>query len=106
MDRKGRSLSETVWTRMDRKAGAIIERTMRQLRHRVSTWVVLGVGALLMALLLTFYVDSVRESFEPIDNDGDSVDHAGDGYPMGQERKYGTPDWDSDSYPGASVFVP
>ena len=75
MDRKGRSLSETVWTRMDRKAGAIIELTMRQLRHRVSTWVVLGVGALLMALLLTFYVDSVRESFEPIDNDGDSVDN-------------------------------
>ena len=106
MDSKGRSLSETVWTRMDRKAGAIIELTMRQLRHRVSTWVVLGVGALLMALHLTFYVDSVRESFEPIDNDGDSVDNDGDGYPMGQERKYGTPDWDSDSYPGASVFIP
>ena len=106
MDSKGRSLSETVWTRMDRKAGAIIELTMRQLRHRVSTWVVLGVGALLMALLLTFYVDSVRESFEPIDNDGDSVDNDGDGYPMGQERKYGTPDWDSDFYPGSSVFIP
>ena len=106
MDRKGRSLSETVWTRMDRKAGAIIELTMRQLRHRVSTWVVLGVGALLMALLLTFYVDSVRETFEPIDNDGDSEDNDGDGYPMGQERKYGHPDWDSDLYPGASVFVP
>ncbi|MAS17637.1 MAG: hypothetical protein CMA36_04470, partial [Euryarchaeota archaeon] len=106
MDSKGRSLSETVWTRMDRKAGAIIELTMRQLRHRVSTWVVLGVGALLMALLLTFYVDSVRESFEPIDNDGDSVDNDGDGYPMGQERKYGTPDWDSDLYPGSSVFIP
>jgi len=106
MDSKGRSLSETVWTRMDRKAGAIIELTMRQLRHRVSTWVVLGVGALLMALLLTFYVDSVRETFEPIDNDGDSEDNDGDGYPMGQERKWGTPDWDSDLYPGASVFVP
>ena len=106
MDRKGKSLSETVWTRMDRKAGAIIELTMRQLRHRVSTWVVLGVGALLMALLLTFYVDSVRESFEPIDNDGDSEDNDGDGYPMGQERKYGTPDYDPDVFPGASVFVP
>jgi len=106
MDRKGKSLSETVWTRMDRKAGAIIELTMRQLRHRVSTWVVLGVGALLMALLLTFYVDSVRESFEPIDNDGDSEDNDGDGYPMGQERKYGTPDYDPDLFPGASVFVP
>ena len=105
MDSKGRSLSETVWTRMDRKAGAIIELTMRQLRHRVSTWVVLGVGVLLMALLLIFYIDSVREDFEPIDNDGDSVDRDGDGYPMGQERKYGTPDWDSGLYPGASVFI-
>ena len=105
MDEKGRSLSETVWTRMDRKAGAIIELTMRQLRHRVSTWVVLGVGVLLMALLLIFYIDSVREDFEPIDNDGDSVDRDGDGYPMGQERKYGTPDWDSGLYPGASVFI-
>jgi len=106
MDRKGRELSETVWTRMDRKAAAIIELTMRQLRHRISTWVVLGVGVLLMVLLLAFYVDSVRESFDPIDNDGDSFDEDGDGYPMGQERKYGTPDWDAEQYPGASVFVP
>ncbi|SVA03656.1 uncharacterized protein METZ01_LOCUS56510, partial [marine metagenome] len=37
-----------------------VELTVRQLRHRVSTWVVLGVGALLMVLLLAFYVDSVR----------------------------------------------
>ena len=66
MDKKGMGLSETVWTRLDRKAGAIIELTMRQLRHRISTWVVLGVGALLMVLLLSFYVDSVRESFEPV----------------------------------------
>ena len=49
MDKKGLDLSETVWTRLDRKAGAIVELTMRQLRHRISTWVVLGVGALLMA---------------------------------------------------------
>ena len=75
MDKKGLGLSETVWTRLDRKAGAIIELTMRQLRHWISSWVVLGVGALLMVLLLSFYVDSVRESFEPIDNDGDSEDN-------------------------------
>ena len=106
MDKKGLALSETVWTRLDRKAGAIVELTMRQLRHRISTWVVLGVGALLMVLLLSFYVDSVRESFEPIDNDGDSEDNDGDGYPMGQERKYGTPDWDSNVFPGASIFLP
>ena len=46
MDKKGLDLSDTVWTRLDRKAGAIVELTMRQLRHRISTWVVLGVGAL------------------------------------------------------------
>ena len=106
IDKKGLDLSETVWTRLDRKAGAIVELTMRQLRHRISTWVVLGVGALLMALLLSFYVDSVRESFEPIDNDGDSEDNDGDVYPMGQERKYGTPDWDPSVFPGASIFIP
>ncbi|MEC7708746.1 MAG: hypothetical protein VYA39_03360, partial [Candidatus Thermoplasmatota archaeon] len=105
MDEKGMALSETVWTRLDRKAGAIVELTVRQLRHRISTWVVLGVGALLMVLLLAFYVDSVRETFEPIDNDGDSIDYDGDGYPMGQERIYGTPDWDQNQYPGASQFV-
>ncbi|MBF92765.1 MAG: hypothetical protein CMB78_03210 [Euryarchaeota archaeon] len=105
MDEKGMALSETVWTRLDRKAGAIVELTVRQLRHRISTWVVLGVGALLMVLLLAFYVDSVRETFEPIDNDGDSIDYDGDGYPMGQERIYGTPDWDQNQYPGSSQFV-
>ena len=92
MDERGLDLADTVWTRLDRKAGAIIELTIRQLRHRVSTWVVLGSGVLMMALLLAFYVDAVRETFEPIDNDGDSVDRDGDGNPLGQERKYGTDD--------------
>ena len=105
MEKKGRELSVTVWTRLDRKAGAIVELTIRQLSHRISTWVVLGVGVLLMALLMTFYIDGVRESFEPIDNDGDSEDYDGDGYPLGQERKYGTPDWDPQVYPGSSQFV-
>ena len=54
MDEKGKSLAQSVWTRMDRKAGAITELTIRQLRHRVSTWVVLSVGVLVMALLLAF----------------------------------------------------
>ena len=94
MDVKGRALSETVWTRLDRKAGAITELTIRQLRHRMSTWVVLIVGALVMALLLAFYVDAIRDDFEPVDNDGDSVDWDNDGYPQGQENKYGTSDWD------------
>ena len=43
MDRKGLDLADTVWTKLDRKAGAIVELTVRQLRHRASTWVVLGV---------------------------------------------------------------
>ena len=81
MDRRGLDLADTVWTRLDRKAGAIVELTVRQLRHRISTWVVLGVGVLLMVLLLSFYIDSVRQSFEPIDNDGDSFDDDNDGYP-------------------------
>ena len=37
MDRQGRGLSETVWTRLDRKAGAVTELTIRQLRNRLST---------------------------------------------------------------------
>ncbi|HJL64377.1 MAG TPA: hypothetical protein QGF70_02205, partial [Candidatus Thalassarchaeaceae archaeon] len=105
MDKQGRGLSETVWTRLDRKAGAITELTVRQLRHRMSTWVVLGVGTLLILMLLAFYVDAVRDGFEPIDNDGDSEDWDGDGYPLGQERKYGTEDWDSMQYPGSGYYV-
>ena len=105
MDERGLDLADTVWTRLDRKAGAIIELTIRQLRHRVSTWVVLGSGVLMMALLLAFYVAAVRETFEPIDNDGDSVDRDGDGYPLGQERKYGTDDSRRSEFPGSGTFV-
>ncbi len=105
MDRKGLDLTNTVWTRLDRKAGAIVELTVRQLSHRISTWVVLGVGVLLMVLLLAFYIDSVRNDFEPIDNDGDSVDEDSDGYPLGQEMKYGTSDFDTTDYPGSSEYV-
>ena len=105
MDAKGRALSETVWTRLDRKAGAITELTIRQLRHRLSTWVVLAVGALVMILLLAFYVDAIRDDFEPVDNDGDSVDWDEDGYPLGQENKYGTSDWDGQEYPGSGYYV-
>ena len=105
MDVQGRDLSETVWTRLDRKAGAVIELTIRQLRHKISTWVVLALGTILMVLLLAFYVDSIREGFESIDNDGDSVDQDRDGYPLGQERKYGTSDWNGEEYPGSGTYV-
>ena len=105
MDEKGKSLAESVWTRMDRKAGAITELTIRQLRHRVTTWVVLSVGALVMILLLAFYIDGIREEFDPIDNDGDSADWDNDGYPEGQEYKYGTSDWNGDEYPGSGYYI-
>jgi len=105
MDKKGLSLKESVWSQLDRKAGAIIELTIRQLRHRLSTWVVLGVGVLIMLLLLAFYVDSVRDGFESIDNDGDSVDEDEDGYPLGQEIKYGHSDFDSSQYPGVGKYI-
>ena len=105
MDPQGRDLSETVWTRLDRKAGAVVELTIRQLRHKISTWVVLALGTMLMILLLAFYIDSVREGFESIDNDGDSVDQDRDGYPLGQERKYGTSDWNGEEYPGSGTYI-
>ena len=105
MDEQGRGLSETVWTRLDRKAGAIVELTIRQLRHRISTWVVLGVGMLLMVMLLAFYIDAIREDFDAIDNDGDSEDPDGDGYPIGQENMYGTDNYNEFSYPGYPNFI-
>ena len=83
----------------------MIELTIRQLRHKISTWVVLALGTILMVLLLAFYVDSIREGFESIDNDGDSVDQDRDGYPLGQERKYGTSDWNGEEYPGSGTYV-
>ena len=104
-DEQGRGLSTTVWTQLDRKAGAITELTIRQLRNRISTWVVLGVGVLLISLLIIFYIDSIRDEFEPYDNDGDSEDWDNDGYPLGQERIYGTSDYDESNFPGSSEYI-
>jgi len=98
-------LADTVWARLDRKAGAIVEFTIRQLRIRTATWVVGGIGILLMALLVLVYADELVGGIEPIDNDGDSHDYDGDGYPMGQERKYGTSDWDASDFPGSGVLI-
>ncbi len=105
LDEQGRGLSTTVWTQLDRKAGAITELTIRQLRNRISTWVVLGVGVLLISLLIIFYIDSIRDEFEPYDNDGDSEDWDNDGYPLGQERIYGTSDYDESNFPGSSEYI-
>ena len=105
MDRQGRGLSETVWTRLDRKAGAITELTIRQLRNRLSTWVVLAVSFLLLVCLLALFIGGIRDGWEPIDNDNDSHDWDGDGYPAGQEYKYGSNANDPFSFPGSGDFV-
>ncbi|HJM55684.1 MAG TPA: hypothetical protein QGI72_05500, partial [Poseidonia sp.] len=90
----------TIWRALDRKAMAVAEFTLRQQRKRLSTWVVMGVGFLAMAVLTMFYIDSMMRDYEAIDNDGDSRDFDMDGYPNGQEILYGTDILDSDSHPG------
>ena len=100
-----RIILNSVWSGLDRKAGAIIEFTARQLRVRASTWVIGGVGFLLMVLLLATYAEAMVEGIEPVDDDGDSEDWDEDGYPLGQERKWGTSDWNSAEFPGSGVFV-
>ena len=80
--------TNTIFRALDRKAAAITEFTMRQYRTKISTWVVLIVGFLAISLLLLFYIDGMQQEYESIDNDGDSADWDGDGYPTGQERLY------------------
>jgi len=90
----------TIWRGLDRKAMAVAEFTMRQQRKRLSTWVIFGVGLTAMAILTMFYLDSMIREVEAIDNDGDSRDFDGDGYPNGQENLYGTDILNPDSHPG------
>ena len=56
-----RNLSETVWTKLDRKATAIAEFTIRQYRKKRSTWTVGAVGAILVVVVLLFYIDAMSE---------------------------------------------
>ncbi len=91
---------DNVFRALDRKLGAVAEFTMRQYRTKLSTWVVLGVGFIAIAIIVLFYVDSMQQEIEAIDNDGDSMDWDGDGYPTGQERIYGTDPSNPDSHPG------
>ena len=90
----------TIYRALDRKAAAITEFTMRQYRTKASTWVVLGVGLVAISLVMLIYVDVMSTGFESIDNDGDSEDPDGDGYPTGQENKYGTDPYMANSNPG------
>ena len=100
-----RRILNSVWSGLDRKAGAVIEFTARQLRVRASTWVIATIGFLLMLLLLATYAEAMVEGLEPVDDDGDSVDWDEDGYPLGQERKWGTSDWNSAEFPGSGIFI-
>ena len=97
-------LNETVWTALDRKATAIAEFTLRQYRTRKSTWTVGAIGMMLVGLVLLFSAEAMTSAFDNIDDDGDSYDEDGDGYPMGQERMYGTSDWNPYDFPGAAHF--
>jgi len=89
----------SVWSKLDRKATAIAEFTIRQYRTRISTWVVLGVGLGSMLLVALFYADAMNTKIEARDNDQDSYDWDQDGYPTGQEILHGTDPYDSASYP-------
>ncbi len=93
------SKMDTIWSRLDRKSTAIAEFTMRQYRQRISTWVILASATLTIMLMLLFYIDGMNSEFEAIDNDRDSFDDDGDGYPNGQEILYGTNPMSADSFP-------
>ena len=91
---------DSIFRSLDRKAGAITEFTMRQYRTKISTWVVLVTGLVVVSMLMLFYVDAMQRDFEAYDNDGDSFDSDGDSYPDGQERLYGTNPFNELSNPG------
>jgi len=67
------SRMDTIWSKLDRKATAIAEFTMRQYRTRISTWVILGAALMAILLMLLFYVDAMYTDIDPIDNDGDGL---------------------------------
>ena len=90
----------SIYRALDRKAAAITEFTMRQYRTKASTWVVLGVGLVAISLVMLIYIDVMASGFESIDNDGDSLDPDSDGYPTGQELKWGTDPYMDNSHPG------
>ena len=59
--------TNTIFRALDRKAAAITEFTMRQYRTKISTWVVLVTGMIVICLLMMFYVDAMQRDFEAID---------------------------------------
>ena len=92
-----RNLSETVWTKLDRKATAIAEFTMRQYRKKRSTWTVGAVGALLVVIVLLFYIDAMSEGIESVDDDGDGL--------LDEDPSSWT-DWENPEYAGRTISGP
>jgi len=92
-----RNLSETVWTKLDRKATAIAEFTLRQYRKKRSTWTVGAVGALLVVIVLLFYIDAMSEGIDSVDDDGDGL--------LDEDPSTWT-DWENSQYAGKDVSGP
>ncbi len=92
-----RNLSETVWTKLDRKATAIAEFTMRQYRKKRSTWTVGAVGAILVVVVLLFYIDAMSEGIESVDDDGDGL--------LDEDPSSWT-EWENSQYAGRTVSGP
>ncbi len=94
-----RSLSETVWTKLDRKATAIAEFTMRQYRKKRSTWSVGAVGVVLVVIVLLFYIDAMSTGIDSWDNDGDGlIDEDPSDWDGTQEKSVGNVDDDGDCW--------
>ena len=92
-----RNLSETVWTKLDRKATAIAEFTMRQYRKKRSTWTVGAVGAILVVVVLLFYIEAMSEGIESVDDDGDGL--------LDEDPSTWT-EWENSQYAGRTVSGP
>ena len=94
-----RNLSETVWTKLDRKATAIAEFTMRQYRKKRSTWSVGAVGGILVVIVLLFYIDAMSAGIESWDNDGDGlIDEDPSDWDGSQAKSVGDVDDDGDCW--------
>ena len=92
-----RNLSETVWTKLDRKATAIAEFTIRQYRKKRSTWTVGAVGAILVVVVLLFYIDAMSEGIESVDDDGDGL--------LDEDPSSWT-EWENAQYAGRTISGP
>ena len=75
-EEEGRIGGNSVWTSLDRKSVAMIEFTLGQYRRRMSTWVIVAVSTMLIALIGIVYIDDVQnfnaEDYQ-VDNDGDGL---------------------------------